>query len=89
MDNLAYILYDQFEMSNDQRSLEEAVKIQQEVVQGCPENHSYRPEYVDHLGRLLTDSASFTKSVNELEKGIDQVRQSVRRLPDDYQHGAQ
>jgi hypothetical protein len=89
MDNLAYMLYDRFETSNHQSSLEESVKIQQEIVQGCPESYSDRPEYVDHLGRLLTDLALFTQSVYQLEKDIDQVRQSVRRLPEDYQHRAQ
>ncbi|KAM0371416.1 hypothetical protein ACHAPY_010136 [Fusarium culmorum] len=82
LDNLSYILYDD---GNGRGSFEAA----KEVVQDCPESHEHRHEYVDHFGRILYDLTVYTESLDELEKGLDMVRQSAYGIPVDAAGRAQ
>ncbi|KAF5233632.1 hypothetical protein FAUST_8068 [Fusarium austroamericanum] len=82
LDTLSYILYDD---GNGRESFEAA----KEVVQDCPESHEHRHEYVDHFGRVLYDLTVYTKSLDELEQGLDTVRQSVYSIPAEASYRAQ
>ncbi|KAF5637706.1 30S ribosomal S17P protein [Fusarium sp. NRRL 52700] len=91
LDTLSYMLYDHFDVSNDPDSLRDSRKVIEEAVQECPESDPYRPEYVDHFGRVLIDLVTFTGSVSvqELDPALEYVRQSVNSLPDGYSHKGQ
>ncbi|WXC53834.1 hypothetical protein QX201_013477 [Fusarium graminearum] len=82
LDNLSYILYDD---GNGRGSFEAA----KEVVQDCPESHEHRHEYIDHFGRVLYDLTVYKESLDELEQGLDTVRQSVYSIPPDASYRAQ
>ncbi|UZP46510.1 hypothetical protein NXS19_014322 [Fusarium pseudograminearum] len=82
LDTLSYILY----ADGNGRGSFEAAK---EVVQDCPESLEHRHEYVDHFGRVLYDLTVYTKSIDELEQGLDTVRQSVYSIPADASYKAQ
>jgi hypothetical protein len=53
-------------ISNDHDTWRDSLKAIEEAVKECPEVQSDRPEFVDHFGRVLIDSITFTGCVTVL-----------------------